>query len=384
MPNTRFYDTLNPFSIFRELPEDDLYLDLPEDWLVFITDVKGSTQAIEEGRYKDVNQIGVAAIAAVQNRLKKVEFPFVFGGDGSTIVVPADYKEAVCEELGALKVLALRAFDLELRAGVVPVSEVYARGGRIEVAKHELVKHKNVAILRGGGLTIAERMIKDPDSPYEIPARKNHVPDLDGLSCRWNPIPSKVGKVLSILVLSREENQPETYRRVLRQLEKIMRRSVDDANPVNYDMMSYKSMGELFSIEGRYSDSWFHPKMIIRAAEIVAAVLVFKHGWFAKILKVPGYGNSMRRHADHRKFDDMLRLVIDCTEEEVEQLKAYLYREYSEEKVFFGVHTSDEALITCLVESVNEGRHIHFIDGGEGGYAMAAKQLKAQIRGAAE
>ncbi|HXB98558.1 MAG TPA: DUF3095 family protein, partial [bacterium] len=27
------------------------------------------------------------------------------------------------------------------------------------------------------------------------------------------------------------------------------------------------------------------------------------------------------------------------------------------------------------------GQHIHFVDGGDGGYAMAAKQLKAQIKG---
>lgn len=380
MSNTRFYDTLNPFSIFRELPEDELYLDLPEDWLIFITDVKGSTVAIEQGRYKDVNQVGVAAIAAVQNRLKKVEFPFVFGGDGATIVVPAEYEEEVCEELGALKVLAQQAFDLELRAGMVPVKDVYEQGGRIEVAKHELVRKKHVAILRGGGLTIAEGMIKAPHSPYEIPAREKHVPDLDGLSCRWNPIPSKAGKVLCILVLSREENQPETYRRVIRQMEEIMRRSVDDANPVNYDMMSYKGMGELFSMESKYSNSWLHPKMIVRALEIVAAVLVFKHGILAKALKATRYGLSMRRHADHRKFDDMLRLVIDCTEEEVEQLKAYLQSEYADGYVYYGVHTSSEALITCYVETVDEGRHIHFIDGGDGGYAMAAKQLKAQLR----
>ena len=42
---------------------------------------------------------------------------------------------------------------------------------------------------------------------------------------------------------------------------------------------------------------------------------------------------------------------------------------------------SREALITCLVES-HAGRHLHFVDGSEGGYALAARQLKAQLAAA--
>jgi hypothetical protein len=34
--------------------------------------------------------------------------------------------------------------------------------------------------------------------------------------------------------------------------------------------------------------------------------------------------------------------------------------------------------MTCYVNDLNPGNHIHFIDGGDGGYAMAAKKLKAQ------
>jgi hypothetical protein len=29
---------------------------------------------------------------------------------------------------------------------------------------------------------------------------------------------------------------------------------------------------------------------------------------------------------------------------------------------------------------VRDGQHIHFIDGGNGGYAMAAKELKRQLK----
>jgi hypothetical protein len=35
--------------------------------------------------------------------------------------------------------------------------------------------------------------------------------------------------------------------------------------------------------------------------------------------------------------------------------------------------------MTCYVDSLNEGQHIHFIDAENGGYAMAAVDLKKQM-----
>ena len=36
--------------------------------------------------------------------------------------------------------------------------------------------------------------------------------------------------------------------------------------------------------------------------------------------------------------------------------------------------------MTCYVNTVQPGDHIHFIDGDDGGYAMAAKEMKAQMK----
>jgi hypothetical protein len=36
--------------------------------------------------------------------------------------------------------------------------------------------------------------------------------------------------------------------------------------------------------------------------------------------------------------------------------------------------------MTCLVFSLEQSRHMHFIDGADGGYALAALQLKAQLQ----
>jgi hypothetical protein len=35
--------------------------------------------------------------------------------------------------------------------------------------------------------------------------------------------------------------------------------------------------------------------------------------------------------------------------------------------------------MTCIVFSLTASEHVHFIDGGDGGFAMAALQLKEQL-----
>jgi Protein of unknown function (DUF3095) len=87
-----FYAKLPSFSEFSTLGEDVHYTQLPEDWYVVICDIRGSTQAIAEGRYQDVNTLGAASIAALGEVWKTEDIPFVFGGDGASILVPASKK----------------------------------------------------------------------------------------------------------------------------------------------------------------------------------------------------------------------------------------------------------------------------------------------------
>ena len=75
-----FYRDLNTFSDARGVSELSNYIDVPETWHVVLADVKGSTRAIQEGRYKDVNMVGAAAIAAVCNAWDRRYLPYVFGG----------------------------------------------------------------------------------------------------------------------------------------------------------------------------------------------------------------------------------------------------------------------------------------------------------------
>ena len=85
-------------------------------------------------------------------------------------------------------------------------------------------------------------------------------------------------------------------------------------------------------------------------------------------------------HSDFRKFDDMLRMVIDCSSDQLSSMRDKLQVLREEHGVCYGIHESQAALMTCYTPSFSQGGHVHFIDGSNGGYAMAAKQLKAQIK----
>ena len=57
-----FYANLPAFDEFPDVTDLSLYAPLPDDWFVVVADIKGSTKAIGEGRYKDVNLMGAACL----------------------------------------------------------------------------------------------------------------------------------------------------------------------------------------------------------------------------------------------------------------------------------------------------------------------------------
>jgi len=81
---------------------------------------------------------------------------------------------------------------------------------------------------------------------------------------------------------------------------------------------------------------------------------------------------------DFRKFDETLRMVLDVSDHELSRVSAMLEAERGQGTLAYGTHRAGAALITCLVKSYH-GEHLHFVDGADGGYALAAKQLKQQL-----
>lgn len=343
-----------------------------------ISDIRGSTKAIENGRYQDVNTLGAASIAAVQAVFPGKEIPYVFGGDGASFLVPEVDLSQVKDVLLRLQSFARSSYAMDIRIGAVSMREISAHKQTIEVAKFELAEAKTIALIRGGGLSFAENLIKKfPEQYCYVSESGARLEPLTGLSCRWQPLHSKKGSILSILIKPASED-PGLVDVILSTFEKILEGGLGGANPVHIREARYKSLTQLIKDERRLGASPFRREFWGRFVSILISLWAFK-------LKGPvpfdadGYTAQIPGHSDYRKYDDMLRMILDCSIGQAEEITNYLNDLHKQKRIYFGVHRSNHALMTCLVETLQQGGHIHFIDGGDGGYAVAAKHLKDQL-----
>ncbi|MCY7272750.1 MAG: DUF3095 domain-containing protein, partial [Phormidesmis sp. CAN_BIN44] len=221
MPTRYFYFDLPVLTDFVQITDHHNFVPVPDDWLIVITDIVGSTRAIEQGRYKDVNLLGACSIVSVLNVAGAVEVPFVFGGDGASLLIPPTLLEETTRSLRSVQTLAKDEFELSLRVGIVPVGVATQAGHPVDIAKLEISKNYSQAVFMGGGLTYATNLVKDPATAplYMLSLMEASSPaNFLGLECRWQDIPSRHGETVSLLVLA---TQNEQYRDVIEQIQLI-------------------------------------------------------------------------------------------------------------------------------------------------------------------
>ena len=89
------------------------------------------------------------------------------------------------------------------------------------------------------------------------------------------------------------------------------------------------------------------------------------------------YVEQVVANSDFRKYDDGLRMILDCTPELERAIEQRLKAAASDGIIRYGLHRQDAAMMTCFTPSALRSDHVHFIDGARGGYASAATALKA-------
>ncbi len=188
-----------------------------DDAWVGLSDVVSSTAAIAAGRYKAVNMAGAAIISAVMNALSHEAFPFVFGGDGASFVVEPHQREAAEEALAACATFAAEEFGLELRVSMIPVRDIRAAGHDVKIARFAASPAVTYAMVSGGGIEWGEGAMKA--GRYALPpAPPGTRPDLTNLSCRWSPIASRHGTILSLIVRAMPGADPAVFAATARRL----------------------------------------------------------------------------------------------------------------------------------------------------------------------
>ena len=372
-----FYGGIRVFRGFTRLMDPALYSPLPDDWAVGVADVVESTKAIAAKRYKAVNMAGAAVIAAVTNALEGREFPFAFGGDGASFAVSADDLERAREALAATASWVRQDLDLVMRVALVPVSAIRKQGLDVRVARFGPSTNLSYAMFSGGGLGWAEAAMKRGEFAVAV-APEGTQPDLSGLSCRFEEIPATRGLILAILVLPRPGADPLAFRRVVEDIIGMVERSPDEGRPVpaGGPPLRWPPAGVEYEARAARGGSLAKRRAIALAFTLWAYVVIrfgIKVGNF-----VPkNYVRQVVENSDFRKYDDGLRMILDCTEELRDALAERLASAAANGLVRYGLHGQDAAMMTCFVPSVMRADHVHFIDGARGGYAAAATALKA-------
>ncbi len=386
----RFYDQLPPIGQFIQVTNPHQFVPLPQDWYVVVTDVVQSTIAIGQGQYREVNFLGAATITSVLNTLGDLVVPFVFGGDGASLAIPGRGVAPARRALLALQELARDRFQLDLRIGIIPVADITQRYPLL-VAKIQVAPYYDQAVFWGGGLTYATELLKRPgaDNPYLVrpnpldpPTANALPPDLTGLECRWQAIASPHGAMATLIVAAYPGPQaPDHYRAVIQFIEALYG---DPPNPIVPDQLRLSLQAKHLAQDVRgfapRRSRWSYGLTLFKIRLINWLGMVFMHlGVRLQGVDWGQYRQQVSLHSDYRKFDDVLRMVLSGTPAQHEALRQFLEQRYQQSHLAYGLHLSSTALMTCLVFE-RQGRQVHFVDGGDGGYVIAARQLKHRLQ----
>lgn len=381
MSSNNFYRNLKEITDFSTIMEDSNYSLIPNDWYVLVSDIKDSTKSIEQGMYKQVNFIAALTIIGILNINKDEDFPYIFGGDGASLIIPPTLLDKSKKVLLEASKKAKEAFDLDLRVAAISVKEIQEKGSFIELTKFKIAQGNTQAIVRGNGLELAEELLKNEYDKYKIDKDYtcDYIANFDGIECRWEDIKTPKDETISILIKSiNPENDNEIYTNCIKKIEEIAGIH-SDRNPI-------KSQNQL--------NLSFNPKVLYAEASIFSQNIISKFFTILRLIfenflglilmkysigKWGEYKNIILKTTDTEKFDDMIRMVISTDKNQSLELEKYLEKEYQNRNLVYGIHKSDSALMTCLIFQ-RHGKHIHFVDSSKGGYALAAKELKKRLK----
>ena len=317
---------------------------------------------------------------------RALKFPFVFGGDGASFAVPPDRCDAVAAALAACRTWSDAEIGLSLRAALIPVADIRAAGRDVRVARFSPSPHITYAMFAGGGVAWADGRMKE--GLYGIaPAPAGTRPDLSGLSCRWKPMNARKGVILSLLVAPGPRASGETFETLVESIHDLLADSGEGGgSPMTPEGPSYDWPPRGLDLEARASAATGSPLsrwaryVPILAEQFVPIALQFFRSR-SRNFDPAHYRQVTARNSDFRKFDDGLKMTIDCSPETSARIEAALNDARRQGIAYFGLHRQDSALMTCIVPSPLADDHMHFIDGAAGGYAMAAANLKKMMAG---
>jgi hypothetical protein len=233
---------------------------------------------------------------------------------------------------------ARESFDLLLRVGLVPVSDLLGKGLEVRLARVRLSTNVTQPAFSGAGWDAAERRVKDPGAEGVLRVREDEGPregSFEGFECRWQSVPSFRDHKLALLVAAvpgDADADLASYRNVCNKITEIYG-EISSCHPLRADRMrlsfSPRQLGHEWRVRSGRSNLWGRVRYFARMLLLnLAGVYLFARKMDTRAVRWSRYRDELVENTDFRKFDGMLRMVMD---------------------------------------------------GSDGGYAMAARGLKAQL-----
>lgn len=357
-----------------------------EDWWIAAADVVASTKLAGQGRDRDVNFIAGAAVAVLTAVAERPGQPAAcqFGGDGAVAAIPPDRAEAARSALAALAHWSTEDMNIPLRVGMVPVSALHAAGLEVLVGLHDFGNGNVFGQFLGGGVPAADSWVK-ADTRWRIAPAPGELPGLEGLSCRWRPVPPRRGLVLCLIIDPARPGAEglAALARVQDAIEAIV--PTTTAAPLGdggHLRPVVVPSAQALATEARAARPWHRPGRILRAL-LGSAILgvVDRLGGHVAGIDSETYRRAMAERSDYRKLAGGPRMVLDVTEDEADRIEAALTAFEAGGDIVFGTARAEATTITCMVGDFAADRHIHFVDGQGLGFWRASVVLKKKLRG---
>jgi len=165
MGSLLFYNNLvsHEQSVNELLSQPDAFRQVPKDWQIIVTDIKGSTMAVKSGMFELVNLVATGSIIAALNIALKTKV---------IIAALEQHRKNVKKE-----------FNIDLRVGSVAVSSVYENDCELKIAKVSINPLYTIPIVLGSGLYYAEKVIKLKDIDSQQSSNQSAVLSLEGMEC---------------------------------------------------------------------------------------------------------------------------------------------------------------------------------------------------------
>ncbi|WP_151703487.1 DUF3095 family protein [Nitrincola alkalilacustris] len=365
----------------REAGDQSCYQELSDGWSIAVADVIASTQLALAGRDRDVNFIAACVVAVLTEVMSSEEAPAAiqFGGDGAVAAVPEEHYKAVESVLAALAYWSQSQFGIPLRVGLVPVADLKKAGHSAYATLHDMGNGNAFGLFLGTGIIEADRWVKQ-DSKWRLSPREGALPGIDNLSCRWQPLPAKRGKVMC-MIIDPLEGRDDTLKQVLADISACVPGGV--AAPV----------GPVQTLTPPAWPSWQSLRRELRlpsSSGVISRVfrafigsgilhLAYRLGGRLGGVDAGRYLKSLVQRTDYRKQAGGPRLVLDVTEEEIIRIEEVLRIAEYDGRILYGTSFSDAATMTCLVGDFQADRHVHFVDGEELGFWRASLVLKDKL-----